>query len=69
MNLDAILANQSLVLGVAAVAGMAFVIFIALGIRSALSGRNEVVDRLGRVGRANERSARQPIRLGQEVSA
>jgi tight adherence protein C len=52
MNLDALLANQPLVLGIASVAGMIFVIAVALGLRSAFSGRNDVVDRLGRVGRA-----------------
>jgi tight adherence protein C len=52
MNLEALLANQSLILGIAAIAGMIFVIAVALALRSALSGRNDVVDRLGRVGRA-----------------
>jgi tight adherence protein C len=51
MNLEALLANQSLVLGIAAIAGMVCVIAIFLGLRSTFSGRNEVVDRLGRVGR------------------
>jgi tight adherence protein C len=57
MNLDAILGNQSLVLGIAAVAGMIFVIAVAAGIRSMLSGRNDVVDRLARGGRGNELDA------------
>jgi len=51
MDLDALLANQAVVIGVAAVAGMVFVIMIVAAVRSSFSGRNEVVDRLGRVGR------------------
>jgi tight adherence protein C len=55
MNLDALFANnQGLVLVIAAVAGMVCVIAAALGLRSTFSGRNEVVDRLGRVGRAGK---------------
>jgi tight adherence protein C len=54
MNVDALLSSQTVVLGVAAVAGMIFVIAIAAGVRSMLSGRNDVVDRLERVGRGNE---------------
>jgi tight adherence protein C len=49
--MDALLATPGVMLGVSAVAGMIFVIAVALGLRSAFSGRNEVVDRLGRVGR------------------
>jgi tight adherence protein C len=49
--MDALLGNQTLVLAVAAIAGMIFVIAVAAGIRSALSGRNDVVDRLGRATR------------------
>jgi tight adherence protein C len=51
MNLDALLGNPNLVLVLAAVAGMIFVVASAAGVRSMLSGRNDVVDRLGRVGR------------------
>jgi tight adherence protein C len=50
-NLQVLLANPSFVLGVAAAAGMVCVVAIALGLRASFSGRNEVVDRLGRVGR------------------
>jgi tight adherence protein C len=52
MNLEGLIGNQSLVLAVAAIAGMLCVLFIAIALRSTFSGRNEVVDRLGRVGRA-----------------
>ncbi len=49
--MDALLQNQTVVLGVASVAGMIFVIAVALGLRSMFSGRNDVVDRLaGRGG-------------------
>jgi tight adherence protein C len=51
MNLEAIIGNQSLVLLVAALSGMLCVLFIAIALRASFSGRNEVVDRLGRVGR------------------
>jgi tight adherence protein C len=54
MNLDALFANPTLMIAVAAVAGMIFVIAIVAGLRSTFSGRNDVVDRLGRVGRGNE---------------
>jgi tight adherence protein C len=54
MNLDALFANPTLMIGVAAIAGMIFVIAIVAGLRSTFSGRNDVVDRLGRVGRGNE---------------
>jgi tight adherence protein C len=53
MNLDTLVASPALMLGVAAVAGMIFVIAIAAGVRAALSGRNEVVDRLGRVSNSD----------------
>jgi tight adherence protein C len=53
MNLEALIGNQSLVLAIASIAGMLCVLFIAVALRSTFSGRNEVVDRLGRVGRAN----------------
>ena len=56
MNLDALMNSPVLVLGVAAVAGMIFVIAIAAGLRSALKGRNDVVDRLGRDDGAGDRS-------------
>jgi tight adherence protein C len=49
--MDALLGNQTLVLAVAAIAGMIFVIAVAAGVRSMLSGRNDVVDRLGRATR------------------
>jgi tight adherence protein C len=49
--MDALLATPGVMLGISAVAGMVFVIAVALGLRSAFSGRNEVVDRLERVGR------------------
>jgi len=48
MNLDALLDSPAVVLGIAAVAGMIFVIAVAAGVRSFFSGRNDVVDRLGR---------------------
>ena len=48
MNLDALLSSPTVVLGFAAVAGMIFVIAVAAGLRSFFSGRNDVVDRLGR---------------------
>ncbi|HVU53231.1 MAG TPA: type II secretion system F family protein [Polyangia bacterium] len=51
MNLEAIMGNPSFVLGVAAIAGMLCVLFVAVALRASFSGRNEVVDRLGRVGR------------------
>jgi len=47
----ALLATPGVMLGIAAVAGMIFVIAVALGLRAAFSGRNEVVERLERVGR------------------
>jgi len=53
MNLDALIGNQSIVLAIASIAGMLCVLFIAVALRSTFSGRNEVVDRLGRVGRGN----------------
>jgi tight adherence protein C len=49
--MDALLATPGVMLVIASVAGMIFVIAVALGLRSAFSGRNEVVDRLERVGR------------------
>src|SRR5580692_5827986 len=51
--MDALLSSPTVVLGVAALAGMIFVIAIAAGARSMLSGRNDVVDRLGR-GRGDD---------------
>jgi tight adherence protein C len=51
MNFQAIVGNQSLVLLVASLAGMLCVLFIFIALRTTFSGRNEVVDRLGRVGR------------------
>jgi tight adherence protein C len=53
MNLEALIGNQSFVLAVASIAGMLCVVFLAVALRSTFSGRNEVVDRLGRVGRTN----------------
>jgi tight adherence protein C len=62
--MDALLATPGVMLAISAVAGMIFVIAVALGLRSAFSGRNEVVDRLGRVGRneldANDQSGSRP---------
>jgi tight adherence protein C len=49
MNLDTL--PPSVVLAVAAAAGMIFVLAVAGGIRSMMKGRNDVVERLGRVGR------------------
>jgi tight adherence protein C len=46
--MDALFDSPTLMLGLAAVTGMIFVIAIALALRSSLSGRNDVVDRLGR---------------------
>ena len=62
MNLDALLDSPAVVLGFAAVAGMIFVIAVAAGVRSFFSGRNDVVDRLGRpsdddVDRSSSRAA------------
>ena len=51
MNLEALFQNQNAVLILAGVAGMIFVIAAAAGFRALVSGRNDVVDRLGRVGR------------------
>ncbi|HTA18963.1 MAG TPA: type II secretion system F family protein [Polyangia bacterium] len=51
--MDALLSSPTVMLGVAALAGMVFVIAIAAGARSMLSGRNDVVDRLGR-GRGDD---------------
>ncbi|HVZ74115.1 MAG TPA: type II secretion system F family protein [Polyangia bacterium] len=47
--IDTLLANPTIVLALAAVAGMVFVLALAAGLRQALRGRNEVVDRLGRL--------------------
>jgi tight adherence protein C len=47
--MDELLQNPTLMLGLAAVAGMIFVIGLAAGLRQMLQGRNEVVDRLGRL--------------------
>jgi tight adherence protein C len=54
MNVDALLGMPAVQLGLAATAGMIFVIAVAAGVRSMLVGRHDVVDRLGRVGRGNE---------------
>jgi tight adherence protein C len=54
MNVDALLGMPGVQLGLAATAGMIFVIAVAAGVRSMLAGRHDVVDRLGRVGRGNE---------------
>jgi tight adherence protein C len=51
MNLDALLSNPNVMLGAAAVTGMIFVLAIAAAVRSMTKGRNDVVERLGRVGR------------------
>ena len=53
MDLQGLIGNPSLVLAVAAIAGMLCVLFIFIALRTTFSGRNEVVDRLGRVGRTN----------------
>jgi tight adherence protein C len=52
--LETLLASPGVMLAAAAAAGMIFVIAIALGLRSTFAGRNDVVERLGRVGRGNE---------------
>jgi tight adherence protein C len=54
---QSILANQTLILSAAGVAGMVAVIAIALGLRASFSDRNEVVERLGRVGRGQDLAA------------
>ncbi|HVX98114.1 MAG TPA: type II secretion system F family protein [Polyangia bacterium] len=71
--LDTLLANPAIVIGTAAIAGMICVIAFVGGVRSMLSGRNEVVDRLGRVGRSQELdtfegtgSYSQPVRAPRE---
>jgi tight adherence protein C len=50
MDIAALLQGSGFELVLAAVAGMVFVIALAAGIRSMLSGRNEVVERLERTG-------------------
>jgi tight adherence protein C len=50
MNLEALLSSPSVVLAGAAVAAMIFVLATAAGVRALMKGRNEVVERLGRVG-------------------
>jgi tight adherence protein C len=61
--MDALLANPSVILGLAAVAGMTCVIFLAVGVRTSFfSRRDEVVDRLGRFGRTgNELEAAEGV--------
>jgi tight adherence protein C len=54
MLVQTILGNPTLLLIVAATAGMICVVAVALGMRALFSGRNEVVDRLGRVGRPGQ---------------
>jgi tight adherence protein C len=54
MDLDALLGIPAVQLGLAATAGMVFVIAAAAGVRSMLAGRSDVVDRLGRVGRSGD---------------
>jgi tight adherence protein C len=46
--MDELLSSPAVMLGLAAFAGMIFVLALAGGLRSMLSGRNDVVDRLGR---------------------
>jgi tight adherence protein C len=48
VSVDGLLSSPTVTLALAAVAGMVFVIAIAAGLRSMLSGRNDVVERLGR---------------------
>jgi tight adherence protein C len=57
MSLESFFANAGLILALAALSSMICVVAIALGLRAVLSGRNEVVDRLGRVGRSTELDA------------
>lgn len=54
MSLEALLSSPNLVLAIAAIAGMVFVLSAAAGIRAMTQGRNDVVERLGRVGRTGE---------------
>jgi tight adherence protein C len=54
MNLEALFSSPSVMLGAAAVAGMIFVLAAFAGVRSLTKGRNEVVERLGRVGRTGD---------------
>jgi tight adherence protein C len=53
MNIQALLQAPSLELLLAALAGMVFVVAVLAGARSLLSGRNEVVERLERGGKAD----------------
>jgi tight adherence protein C len=63
-NLLAMLGNPAFMLGAAALAGMVFVVAAAAALRSMLSGRNEVVERLerGAQGRLD------PFEIGSQVS-
>jgi tight adherence protein C len=54
VGVDALLSTPGVQLGLAATACVVFVVAVAGGVRSMLSGRTDVVDRLGRVGRAGE---------------
>ena len=51
-GLQQYLSSPTVMLALAAVAGMVCVITIMAGVRAMMKGRNEVVDRLGRVGRS-----------------
>ena len=59
-NLVVFVQSAGFELLLAALAGMVFVIAVAAGIRSMLSGRNEVVERLERTGKATEFNAFEP---------
>jgi tight adherence protein C len=52
--MDGILGNPTVVMALAATFGTIFVLAVALGIRSMLSRNDDVVDRLGRVGRTGQ---------------
>jgi tight adherence protein C len=53
MEISALTQGPGIELALAAVAGMVFVVAIAAGVRSLMGGRNEVVERLERVGRVD----------------
>jgi tight adherence protein C len=64
MDIAALLQGTGIELVLAALAGMVFVIALAAGIRSMLSGRNEVVERLERAGKS-EFNAFEPSAVAQ----
>ena len=68
MDIAALLQSSGLELMLAALAGMVFVIALAAGVRSMLSGRNEVVERLERAGKM-EFDAFEPSAAAQLPSA